>query len=129
LRTAFGPFRLKPEYGEEDLVAGPVEYVDLSQVRLTRVSMLGRFFIKHRAFEWEREFRLAVSLRMAEENGVHVPDRGIFVDVDLATLAERIVTGRTTTDVERAAIVEGAKAAGLADRVELSTLLGHPRYV
>ncbi len=68
MRAAFKPFRLKPEYGVEDLWAGPVDYVDLTQVRMTGVGMLGRFFFKHQAFEWEREFRLAISLRTAEES-------------------------------------------------------------
>jgi hypothetical protein len=73
MREAFQPFRLKPHYGAEDLWGSPVQYVDLTQVRM-RAGMLERFFFKHRAFEWEREFRLAISLRMAEEFAVEVPE-------------------------------------------------------
>lgn len=129
IRAAFKPFRLKPEYGVEDLWGGPVEYVDLTQVRMRGVAMLDRFFFKHRAFEWEREYRLAISVRMAEEFGVQVPENGIFVDVDLSALIERIVLGSTTTEAERATVVQHVAAAGLGDRLELSTLLGQPRYV
>ena len=75
--------------------------------------MLKRFFFKHQAFEWEREFRLAVSMRMAEENGVQVPDRGIFVEVHLTTLVEKIVLGSTTTKEERASAMEHIRQAGL----------------
>lgn len=128
MRAAFKPFRLKPEYEIEDLWAGPVEYVDLTQVRMTGVDMLGRFFFKHRAFEWEREFRLAISLRMAEEFCVQVPSDGIFVDVELTVLIDRIALGSTITADERAIITEHVERAGLADRLELSTLLGTPRY-
>jgi hypothetical protein len=124
MRAAFKPFRLKPEYGLEDLWAGPVEYADLTQVRMKGVDMLGRFFFKHRAFEWEREFRLAISLRMAEEFAVQVPSDGIFVDVDLTALIDRIVLGSTTTAEERAIVAEHVRRMGLDDRLEQSTRLG-----
>ena len=91
--------------------------------------MLERFFIKHRAFEWEREFRLAISVRSAEEFGVSVPELGIFVDVDFRVLIERIILGSTTTVEERLAVSEQADRVGLSDRVEVSTLLGTPRYI
>lgn len=129
MRVAFKPFRIKPEYGHEDLWAGPVEYIDLTQVRMKDATMLGRFFFKHRAFEWEREFRLAISLRMAEEFAVSVPMDGISVDVDFATLVDQIVLGSTTTPQERALVTEHVKKAGLSDRLHSSTLLGTPRYV
>lgn len=129
MRDASKPFRLKPEYGVEDLWSGPVQYVDLTQIRMRGVSMLDRFFFKHRAFEWEREYRLAISVRMAEEFGVRVPEHGILVDVDLPTLIDRIVLGSTTTETERATVAQHVAAAGLSDRLELSTLLGEPRYV
>ena len=129
MHAAFKPFRLKPEYGVEDLWGGPVQYIDLTQVRMRDVAMLDRFFFKHRAFEWEREYRLAISVRVAEEFGVRVPDHGILVDVDLSVLIERIVLGSTTTETERATVAQHVAAAGLSDRLELSTLLGRPRYV
>lgn len=129
IRAAFKPFRLKPDYGVEDLWGGPVQYVDLTKVRMGGVAMLERFFYKHKAFEWEREYRLAISLRMAEEFGVQVPEHGILVDVDLSVLIERIVLGSTTTETERATVTQHVAAAGLSDRLELSTLFGQPRYV
>lgn len=129
MRKAFKPFRLKPEYEVEDLWAGPVDYVDLTQVRMKGASMLGRFFFKHRAFEWEREFRLAISLRTAEEFAVSVPTDGISVQVDLNMLIDRIVLGSTITDEEREVISEHVAQAGLEDRLELSSLLGLPRYI
>lgn len=129
MRAAFKPFRLKPDYGIEDLWGGSIEYVDLTKVRMRGAAMLNRFFFKHRAFEWEREFRLAISLRTAEEFGVRVPSEGIFVEVDLLTLIDRIVLGSTTTEEERAIVTEQVAGAGLEDRIQLSTLLGKPRFV
>ena len=129
IQKAIKPYRLKPEYEFEDLWAGPVDYVDLTQVRMRGASMLGRFFFKHRAFEWEREFRLAISLRTAEEFGVSVPTDGIFVEVDLNILIARIVLGSTVTDEERETISDSVSQAGLSDRLESSSLLGRPRYI
>lgn len=129
IRAAFKPFRIKSEYGVEDLWGGPVQYVDLTKVRMRGVAMLDRFFFKHRAFEWEQEYRLAISVRMAEEFGVQVPENGILVEVDLSALIERIVLGSTTTEAERVTVAQHVEAAGLSDRLELSTLLGQPRYV
>ena len=63
--------------------------------------MLERFFYKHRAFESEREFRLVISLRMAEEFGVGVPEDGISVEVDLDLLINRIVLGSTISSEQR----------------------------
>lgn len=129
MRAAFKPFRLLPQYGEEDIWAGPVRYVDLTKVRANGVDMLGRFFLKHRAFEWEREFRLAITLRVAEEFGVVVPDEGIFVEANLHDLVERIVLGATMTAEERNTATEQVERAGLADRLQVSTLLGRPRFI
>jgi len=128
LLAAFKPFRLKPQYGAEELWYGPVNYIDLTAGRIKRTGMLDRFFIKHRAFEWEREFRLAISLRGAEEFGVPVPDLGIFVQVDVGVLADRILIGSTITAAEQALVKERVMRAGLGDRLEVSSLLGTPRY-
>ena len=128
MRAAFTPFRLSPEYGSEDLWAGPVRYVDLTEVPSEDPPMLDRFFRKHRAFESEREFRLAISLRLAEEFGVHVPKHGISVHVDLHLLVDRIVLGAGISPVQHEELFECLEHAGLQDRLEWSTLLGHPRY-
>jgi hypothetical protein len=129
MRNAFRPFRLRADYGIEDLWAGPVEYLDLTQIRMRQAGMLDRFFKKHRAFEWEREFRLAISLRTAEEFAVEVPKDGILVDVDLDVLIEKIVIGATIPDVEREIVTRHVERIGLGDRLLLSSLLGRPRYI
>lgn len=128
MRKAFGPFRLKPEYGTEDLWGSPVQYIDLTQVRM-RKGMLERFFYKHRAFEWEREFRLAISVRGAEEYGVAVPAEGIKVPVDLDILIDHIIVGPQISALERERATVLADRAGFKDRVRFSSLLGKPRYV
>jgi len=66
---------------------------------------------------------------MAEEFAVSVLADGIFVDVDLGVLVDRIVLGSTTTTEERATVANHVERAGLRDRLELSTLLGTPRCI
>jgi hypothetical protein len=90
--------------------------------------MVERFFIKHRAFEWEQEFRVVISVRMAEEFGVPVPERGIDVPFDPAVLVESAWLGPELTDSERVAIGNACEAAGLGTRLFTSTLLRRPRY-
>jgi hypothetical protein len=126
--AAAKPFRLKPEYGHEELWAGNVVYVDLLKERL-RVKMLDRFWYKHMAFSWEREFRLALSLRMAEENGVEVPELGVHVDFEPSTLVERVFIGPSLDEQAAQAVRHAAALQGLDDRVEVTSLLSSPRYV
>lgn len=127
IRAAAKPFRLKPEYGHEDLWAGNVNYVDLLKERLC-VSMIDRFWYKHMAFAWEREFRLAVSVRTAEEFGVQVPEHGVKVEFEVPQLIERIYLGPSLPEADTAAIRHAAKAHGLEDRIRVSSMLGTPRY-
>ncbi|MEZ5941604.1 MAG: DUF2971 domain-containing protein [Planctomycetaceae bacterium] len=122
------PFNLQPNYGEETLLGGAIRYTDMTQVRL-KTSMEKRFFHKHQAFAWEREYRLAISVRNAEEFGVSVPSEGILVSVDPSRMIKRIILGPRLPESERETITNAANAAGLSDRVALSSLLYNPRYV
>jgi hypothetical protein len=128
LRSGLRPFRLAPTYGEEVPWCGSVKYVDLSAVSL-RAGMEERFFYKHMAFAWEREFRIAISLTMAQAFGVPVPELGINVHFDPAEVIEAIYLGPHLSDEDRRRIIEGCRAAGLSLEPVRSTLLGHPRYV
>jgi len=128
MRAAFQAFRLAPNYGAEDIWGGQVRYEDLLKVRMN-VSMLHRFFYKHQAFAWEREFRLAILVRMAEEFGVAVPEHGIEVTVDIGALVERIMLGPALSGPDRDLIVQHAQKVGLGDCLAVSSLLGRPRYV
>lgn len=127
IRAAAKPFRLKPEYGHEELWAGNVNYVDLLKERL-RVDMIDRFWYKHMAFAWEREFRLAVSVCTAEEFGVQVPEHGVKVEFEVPQLIERIYLGPSLSEADVVAIRHAAKAHGLEDRIRVSSMLGTPRY-
>ncbi|WP_220375747.1 DUF2971 domain-containing protein [Paraperlucidibaca baekdonensis] len=127
ISAAAKPFRLKPEYGHEELWAGNVNYVDLLKERL-RINMLERFWYKHMAFSWENEFRLAISARMAEEFGVVVPEQGVNVEFDIPQLIERIYLGPSLSELDIAAIRSAAKSHDLEDRIRITSMLGTPRY-
>ena len=127
LHAALQPFRLAPGSAEEEPYWGTIRYVDLHTERLD-VSMEQRFFYKHRAFESEREFRVVVSVRMAEEFGVHVPEDGIDVPFVPDELIERICLGPELTEEDREAVVQTCGDIGLKAQLVTSTLLGRPRY-
>jgi hypothetical protein len=126
MRAAINPFRLRPTWGTEDLWAGPVRYVDLLQVRLRSLGN-DRYFHKHRAFEWEREFRLLISLLQADEFTGEAPDDGIEVEVKLDALIERVMVGPELSKDEMEIVIEQSKKAALGDRICKSSLLGEPR--
>jgi hypothetical protein len=96
-------------------------------VRL-KTGMLERFFHKHLAFSWEREFRLAISVRTAEEFAVKVPKLGIRVSVDVDALIEKIMLGPNLTADDCDRIISHTEKTGLGKRICKSSLLGRPRY-
>ena len=105
IKKALQPFKLAPKYGAENLWAGLVRYEDLLKVRL-KVNGLERFFYKHQAFSWEREFRLVISVELAEEYGVSIPELGIDVDVSIVDLIENIMLGPALSALDRDLIVD-----------------------
>lgn len=127
LKTALLPFKLAPEYGEEKPFWGEIRYLDLHKVRL-RASMEQRFFYKHQVYEWEREFRVVVSARAAEEYGVNVPENGIEVPYDPEALIESIVLGPNLPEGNREEVIEACTDLGIEERIVNSALLGKPRY-
>ncbi|KAB0522037.1 MULTISPECIES: DUF2971 domain-containing protein [Pseudomonas] len=127
LAKAIKPFKLREDYADETLWSGNVRYLDLLKERL-RVNVLERFMYKHKAFSWEQEFRLMISLRLAEEFGVKVPESGIKVAVDVCLLIDRIYLGPELSIDDTQAIRLAAESAGLGDRVRVSSMLGTPRY-
>ncbi|WP_241202578.1 DUF2971 domain-containing protein [Caballeronia sp. SBC2] len=127
LAESLQPYRLSPEYADENFVWGEVRYVDLTSVRLNE-GMLARFFCKHLAFESERELRVAISLRLAEEYGVNVPERGIRIHFVPETLLQQVILGPELPTDQRNEAVNACTRLGLGHLVETSTLLWTPRY-
>ena len=127
IRAAAKPFRLKPEFDHEDLWIGNVKYVDLLKERLC-LSMMDRFWFKHMAFSWESDFRLAVSLGVAEEHGVQVPELGVQVEFEISQFVERIYLGPSLSEKDIGAIRDAAKEYGLDDRIRITSVLSTPRY-
>jgi hypothetical protein len=128
IKAAAKPFRLQPTYGVEELWAGPVTYHDLMEVRLRP---LGKtiYFSKHKAFSWEKEFRLLISLEMASEFVPGTPDGGIEVSFDLGVLVDHIMLGPELSPAERDRVIAKSQEFGLGDRVRKSSLLGQPRFI
>lgn len=127
LESAILPFRLKPEYGPEEPYFGEVRYIDLQKERLPATTEK-RFFFKHNAFSWEKEFRVIFSLRSASEFGVNIPDQGIRVSVDLSALIEAVIFGPHLSEKDKNNLINALSGANLAGRTISTSLLGSPRY-
>ena len=84
------PYRIKENYSPEDIHIGKVKYINYRSEIMDDKSMLGMFFYKRKSFSYENEVRAVISLRMAEEFGVNIPEKGISVPVNLHILIENI---------------------------------------
>lgn len=127
LLTSLEPYKIKPEYDTETLHAGKIEYVDLMKDKID-TNMLNRFFYKHNAFSWEKEFRLAISLRIAEEFGVSIPKDGILVKIKPKVLINNIYLGPSISQEDREKILAVCKKYNIEDKIKISSLLGKPIY-
>ena len=121
------PYKIKPNYTSETLYVGKIQYIDLMKDKVN-VNMLERFFYKHNAFSWENEFRLAISLRLAEEFGVSVPEDGILVKVNPTILINNIYLGPSIDEQDRKKILNVCEEHGITDKIKISSLLGNPIY-
>jgi len=128
LRSALLPFRLDPAYGEEGIVVRRVHYLDYSKDDFEDRSMEAPFFYKRIEFRDEQEVRAVLSLRMAEEFGVPIPEQGVFVGVDPQQLIDevRVSPACTTADVE--GVKEMLEATGVFCPVAPSALSRRPAY-
>src|SRR5207244_3600055 len=112
MRDAIRPYSVTERSEPEDLWAGGVKYYDFLNVRL-RPSDNERYFSKHLAFSWEREFRLLISLMQASEFVPGLPNDGIEVQVDLNRLVERVMLGPALSTPEMDIVIEQSSKAGL----------------
>lgn len=128
MKNAFKPFKLKPEYCEEEIHIGNVKYIDLTSARMN-TTMDNIFFYKHLAFSSENELRLAIFLRHAEEFGVKVPSKGIFVQVDYKELIDHIVIGPDINNEDKDVLYEVCKGYGLETKLQDSSLIYTPLFI
>ena len=74
-----------------------------------------RLFYKHRAFEWEREFRLVISLNEASEWRPDVPKTGIEVEADLDLLIDKVFLGPDLQAAELDSVLDQLKGKRTAN--------------
>lgn len=129
LQASLKAFRLPSANVDEVLWAGEVRYQDFLVSPRLGTNLMERLYYKHRAFEWEREFRLVISLNEASEWRPDVPKQGIEVEADLSCLIEKVFLGPELQAAELDSVVDQLKKAGLQDRTVKSSLLGHPKFL
>ena len=122
-----------PYYAErgklpETIYYGKVEYKNLLEERLSPNTQ-EQLFYKDRMFSSEKEYRFMISLRIAEEFGVKVPEKGILVDFKLNELIDEIYLGPNLDELERTELEECIQRHGFGSKLRKSAMLGTPRYV
>lgn len=129
LSNTIGPYRIKPEYGVETIYAGKVKYINYEvDLMNERFGFLTPFFYKRSNYEYEKEFRMIISLRMASEYGVEIPDEGIFVPFDYRTGIEKVILS-PHSDNSYVKIVEELFAKYNVELpIEKSYIAKQPRY-
>ncbi len=122
-----------PEQGPLAFVMGPVSYVDFRTTELVSYGTdpLGRYFLKRRAFEAEREYRVAV-LMPALYQGIEqdtLPDvPGVTVPIRPAELIDEVVVSPFAPRWFRDVVDRAVEAFAPGVRVRASELSTTPRY-
>lgn len=128
LKSSLHEYRIKPQYGEEPIRVGQVKYLDYATDVMDHRAMEDPFMYKRAEYRDENEVRAMISLRMAEEFFVRIPDSGIAVEVD----PDRLITGiRVWSSSPEAKLdeIEGiANKAGISCGVTRSTLSRKPVF-
>lgn len=121
-------YRIRPEYGEEEFIIGNIEYRELEKERAS-YDDIGRFFNKLKIFQWENELRIIVTLRMAEEYGVNVPDYGINIRFIPQKVIKKIVLGPSISKLDRESIFSVCSSIGIEKCIGESIGNYYPRYI
>lgn len=84
---------------------------------------MGKIFLyKHLAYSLENELRLIISLRMAEEWGMSVPEKGIIVQVDYRELIDHIFIRPFVDSDDINKLYKVCKECGLENKLQDSSL-------
>jgi hypothetical protein len=128
LKRALRSYRLEPTYGEERIVVGAVRYVDYAREEMADPSMLGIFLHKRIEYSDERELRAVLSLRIAVEFGVPIPDDGVLVPVDNNELVHEVRVSPSSSSADLSRLEAVARQAGVNAVVRSSSLARPPTY-
>ena len=126
------PFRLKSNYQYENQYYGEIKYINLKNSRLPLLGQGGdikRFFHKHKVFEFEKEFRILISLITASEYGAYQSEKGIFVDFEPTILVDTIYFGPNCNPEDITLIRQVCDEVSIAPKFKNSSLLGTPMYI
>jgi hypothetical protein len=128
LKQSLRDFRLKPHYGSETIRVGAVRYIDYATDTMSDGSMLGIFLHKRLEYSDEHEIRALLSLRMAAEFGVQIPDGGVSVPIDPQIMIDEIRTSPYAKAGETKQVANALDAAKVTCPVARSTLAVEPVY-
>jgi hypothetical protein len=92
LLNEVGPYRIEPDYGPETIYMGNVKYINYESDDMnSRFGFLTPFLYKRYHYEYEQELRMIISLRLATEYGVPIPETGIRVPFNYKAGIEKLI--------------------------------------
>lgn len=125
----FGPYKVKDTYDEETLNVGRIKYIDYETDSMDRShGFLTPFLYKRKEYEDENEVRFIISLRLAVEFGVIIPEKGINVPFNTDLGINRFILSpdsdlKYEKDLNDILIKNSCKI-----KADLSNLIRKPRY-
>jgi len=129
LSNTVGPYRIKPEYGEETIYAGNVKYINYELDSMSdRYGFLTPFFYKRTNYEYEQEFRMIISLREASEFGVEIPEKGILVPFNYKAGIEKVILSPHSDESYVKKAEELFTQYNAESPIEKSQIAKQPRY-
>lgn len=126
--SSIDDYRIKPEYEAETIHFGKVQYVNL-ETCMGEDDCTRRFFCKHTCFQWENEFRFAISLRLAEEFGAEILENGIQVQINIKQMIKKIVLGPNLCVEDQELILEKLEENDLKSTLQKSVLTFFPSFI
>jgi hypothetical protein len=129
LASALGPYRIEPGYGEEDMTLAKVKYIDYEKdAMVLRYGFLTPFLYKRINYAYEEEVRVLISLRLASEFGVNVPEKGISVPFNLKLGIEKLILAPNADAEYLDAVVNLMKTYNVEIAYEKSVMAKLPKY-
>jgi len=90
LLNVLSEYRIRPQYADEPMWFGNVQYVNYGKATIGFTKSIDRFFYKRECFRHEQEFRVVVSLESASEFCAETPDGGILVPFEQENFCDAI---------------------------------------
>ena len=122
-------YRIKPEYEYETIRYGKVTYINYEQdAMISKFGFLTPYLHKRKNYEYEKEFRLIVSMRIASEYGVQTPKEGVNVNLNIEKGINKILLSPNSDENDYNTVQELLDKYDLNLPIEYSQMTKKPKF-